>query len=46
LSSPTILVYIWGLIDRRRFIERYRLKIEEEKVREAVEEAYEETSGL
>jgi len=46
LSSPTILVYIWGLIDRRKFIERYRLKIEEEKVREAVEEAYEETSGF
>jgi hypothetical protein len=46
LSSPTILVYIWGLIDRRKFIERYKLEIEEEKVREAVEETYEETSGL
>jgi len=46
LISPTILVYLWGLVDRWLFIRKYRAPgVEEAKRRETVEEVLEEVGG-
>ena len=45
LALPAIAIYAWGVFDRRRFIAKQKERLEEEKAKEAVEEAYEEVGG-
>ncbi|QOR94495.1 metal-dependent hydrolase [Thermosphaera chiliense] len=45
LALPAIAIYAWGVLDRRRFLIKQKERLEEEKAKEAVEEAYEEVGG-